>query len=153
MNKEKNPYYKLSEAKRALIIVTVFLIVANVLLGIILVRQSNGALKEHLDERLLDITNTAADMLDGDGFETITSRDESNENYVRAYEILKYFQDNIELEFIYCVRKMDDGTYIFTVDPAEEDCSEYGESVHITDALIAAYEGTPSVDAVPYEDA
>jgi signal transduction histidine kinase/ActR/RegA family two-component response regulator len=145
-------FLKMSETTSALVIVTVFLVVANVLLGFVLVRQSNGALKKQIDERLLDMTNTAADMIDGDAHELITQRDESNEGYVEIYNTLKSFQDNVELEFIYTVRKMEDGTYIFIVDPAEENCSEYGELVHVTEALEKAYDGVPSVDQVPYED-
>ncbi len=149
-NKSSNA--KMSEATSALIILTAFLVVANVLLGVILVKQSNGALKKQIDERLLDMTNTAADMIDGDAHELITKRDESNEGYVKIYNTLKSFQDNVELEFIYTVRMMEDGTYIFVVDPAQEDCSEYGELVHVTEALEEAFEGIPSVDQVPYED-
>ena len=143
---------KLSETTRALIIVMTFLITANVFLGIVLVRQSNSALKTHLDDRLLDIAKTAADMIDGDEYEAISGRDENDENYMRIYSTLKYFQDNIELEFIYGVRKLEDNTYIFTVDPAEEDASEYGELVHVTRALETAFEGESAVDSVPYED-
>ncbi|MBO6196322.1 MAG: response regulator [Butyrivibrio sp.] len=129
-----------------------FLITANVFLGIVLVRQSNSALKTHLDDRLLDIAKTAADMIDGDEYEAISGRDENDESYMRIYSTLKYFQDNIELEFIYGVRKLEDNTYIFTVDPAEEDASEYGELVHVTRALETAFEGESAVDSVPYED-
>ena len=143
---------KLSETTRALIIVMTFLITANVFLGIVLVRQSNSALKTHLDDRLLDIAKTAADMIDGDEYEAISGRDENDESYMRIYSTLKYFQDNIELEFIYGVRKLEDNTYIFTVDPAEEDASEYGELVHVTRALETAFEGESAVDSVPYED-
>ncbi len=143
---------KLSETTRALIIVMTFLIIANVFLGIVLVRQSNSALKTHLDDRLLDIAKTAADMIDGDEYEAISGRDENDESYMRIYSTLKYFQDNIELEFIYGVRKLEDNTYIFTVDPAEEDASEYGELVHVTRALETAFEGESAVDSVPYED-
>lgn len=152
MRKIRKQISKLSETTRALIIVMTFLIIANVFLGIVLVRQSNSALKTHLDDRLLDIAKTAADMIDGDEYEAISGRDENDESYMRIYSTLKYFQDNIELEFIYGVRKLEDNTYIFTVDPAEEDASEYGELVHVTRALETAFEGESAVDSVPYED-
>ena len=80
---------KLSETTRALIIVMTFLITANVFLGIVLVRQSNSALKTHLDDRLLDIAKTAADMIDGDEYEAISGRDENDESYMRIYSTLK----------------------------------------------------------------
>ena len=144
---------KLNETTKALLLLSAFLIIANVFLGMFLVKQSNAAMKALIDSRLLDISTTAADMIDGNGYETITSRDPSNPYYTQVYDTLKYFQDNIDLQFIYCIRARGDGTFYFTVDPALVDCSEYGEDVAITDALLTAQSGTSAVDAVPYEDA
>ncbi len=128
------------------------LLVANVATGVLLIRQYRSAMRTLIESRMLDITDTAADMIDGDAYERITERDESNPEYVDIYKTLEYFQENIDLEFIYGIRDMKDGTYIFTVDPAKEDCSEYGELVHFTDALYEASQGTHSVDKQPYTD-
>ena len=144
---------KIRETTLALIIMSAFLIVANVLLGLVLVKQSNGALRKQINWRMLDISSTAAYMIDGDEYEALKGRDEDDEVYRRIYDILFSFQHNIELEFIYGVNKADDGTYYFTVDPALENCSEFGETVKTTKALECAFEGEPSVDEVPYEDA
>ena len=144
---------KIRENILALIIMSAFLIVANVLLGLVLVKQSNGALRKQINWRMLDISSTAAYMIDGDEYEALKGRNEDDEVYRKIYDILFSFQHNIELEFIYGVNKAEDGTYYFTVDPALENCSEYGEIVKTTRALEEAFEGVPSVDEVPYEDA
>lgn len=49
-----------------LIIIGFFLLVVNVTLGIILTRQSSNAIRTMIHNRMLDISNTAAAMLDGD---------------------------------------------------------------------------------------
>ena len=150
---EEHKILKMRETTWALIIMSAFLIVANVLLGLVLVRQSNGALKKQIDYRMLDISNTVAYMIDGDSYEALTGRDEEDEFYRNIYNLLFSFQENIELEFIYGVKKDVDGTFYFTVDPALEDCSEYGERVKETQALVTSFEGTPAVDEEPYQDA
>ena len=141
---------KMRETTRALIIISLFLIFSNILLGLILVRQSNGALKRQIDERLLDISNTAAAIIDGDAYEDMSGSGDGE--YRIIYDVLYPFQENIELEFIYAAKKADDGTFYFTVDPAPVDYSEYGDKLQETPALVRAFEGIPSVDERAYED-
>ncbi len=144
---------KISETMSVLLIISVFLITANVLLGVVLVKQANGALKAQIDARMLDITNAAADMIVGDEFERITKEDvKKSDNFWRIYYTLKSFQDNIDLEFIYTIRQTADNEFVFVVDPAEEEPSEYGQQVVVTPALLLAAEGCATVDKVPYED-
>ena len=143
---------KLTDTTRALLTLSAFLILAILLLGLVLVRQSNEAIKKLIDARLLDITLTAADMIDGDVYQKITKEDENTSEYRKIYDTLKHFQDNMALEYIYCVDKQQDGTYTFSIDPAE-DPGEYGTPVKTTDALVNAFNGTADVDDLPYEDA
>ncbi len=135
-----------------LIMISVILLTGDGVLGFLLMRQSSTAMKEQIDARMLDISMTAADMLDGDAYEKITINDQDSPEFLKMYETLKYFQDNINLEFIYCIRKISDEEYIFTIDPAEHDPSEYGQKVAITEALKQASEGVSAVDKVPYQD-
>ncbi len=134
------------------ILVAVILLGANIASGLLLMEQSENAMKNLMQNRMLDISNTAAYMIDGDALEAITGRDESNSDYMKIYNTLDSFQRNIDLEFIYGIKKIDEETYIFTIDPAPVDCSEYGELVHYTDALGRAFTGAPSVDDEPYTD-
>ena len=51
---------------KAVVALCLLLLTANVLLGSVLSRQSMDAMKSLLDLRMLDISNTAAAMMDGD---------------------------------------------------------------------------------------
>ena len=62
------------------------------------------------------------------------------------------YVDNIELEYIYCVKDRGDGTFIFTIDPTVDDPGVYGEEIVSTEALLQASKGIAAVDDVPYVD-
>ena len=138
---------------RAVLLVTFFLIATSVILGTLLARQSNDALKTLIDERMLDVVNSAADMIDGDALKTITDQDRGTEAYDKMYATLSAFEKNIGLEFIYTAREVEDGKFIFIIDPATENASAYGEHLYVTDALRDAGKGIASVDEEPYRDA
>ncbi len=148
----KREKLKLTETTSALIVVSLFLTLALLVLGIILVKQSNEEMKQQIDSRLLNITETAADMIDGDEYQKITKESIGTPEYQKIFDTLAYFQSNIDLEFIYCIDIHDDGTFTFTIDPAPVDAAEYGQQVKVTDALISASKGNAAVDANPYQD-
>ena len=138
---------------RAILVVTLFLLVTSVVLGMSLTQQSRNAMKTLIDDRMLDVVNTAADMIDGDTLESATRQTLCSDEYQELFGTLAHFKRNIGLEFIYAIRPGDNGTYIFVADPAEKNASEFGDKVHITDALLIAGRGKPAVDEVPYTDA
>jgi signal transduction histidine kinase/ActR/RegA family two-component response regulator len=142
----------ITETTSALIIMSTFLTLAILTLGVVLVRQSNAEMKYQIDARLLDITETAADMIDGDEYKMLTRDSVGTAEYQRIYDILSYFQSNIDLEFIYCIDIQDDGTYTFSIDPAPVDAAEYGEKVAVTKSLVNAANGISDVDDLPYTD-
>lgn len=79
--------------------------------------------------------------------------DEGTEAYESIMRTLTYFQDNIDLKYIYCIRDTGDGTFTFGLDPTVEDPGEFGSPIVRTEALEKASKGTPSADEVHYEDA
>ncbi len=137
---------------KAIAVVTVFLFATSLILGTLLAQQSRHAMKTLIDDRILDVANTAADMVNGDALRDVTIDDLGTQEYDSIYSTLSSFEKNIGLEYIYTVRKVDDDTFIFVIDPASENASDYGELVHVTEALRTASEGTPAVDAEPYRD-
>ena len=143
---------KMNYTIKAVAAIAAVLLAVNLVLGGVLLRQSKRALKTLIDERMLDISNTAADMIDGDILERLTAADEGTAAYQSVYDALAVFQRNIDLEYIYTVREDADGSFIFIIDPAEENASEYGDIVHYTEALGAAGRGTPAVDSDSYQD-
>ena len=143
---------KLTRSSRYMIFVSVFLVVINALLGFLLTKQSDLAIRTLIHDRMLDISNTAAAMIDGDVLEKVGEDNLDCPECLKIYETLAYFQNNIELEYIYCVKDRGDGTFIFTIDPTVDDPGEYGEEIVCTDALLQASRGVATVDDVPYVD-
>ena len=144
---------KLSLRFRSILFVSLFMLTTNLALGAVLVRQAGNATKTQINDRMLDIVNTAASMLDGDVLKNLTAEDKDTPEYRETLNILKRFLDNIELDYIYYVRDMGNGTFTFGIDPDPVAPGEFGSPVVYTDALNKASKGTPSVDEVPYEDA
>ncbi len=131
--------------------VCVFLLTVNVVLGFVLMRQSDKAMRTLIENRMLDVSNTAAAMLDGDAMAGLKAGDEDTDDYQTIYRTLSYFQNNFALEYIYCVRDLGGGNFVFLVDPSDVP-GEFGEPVAYTDALYQASLGTASVDKEPYGD-
>jgi diguanylate cyclase (GGDEF)-like protein len=143
---------KMNPASKYLIYVCVVLIMFNAFLGMFLTRQSSRAMKNLINNRMLDISNTAAAMLDGDELENLKAEDINSPEYQNVLKMLTYFQENIELEFIYCIKDMGDKNFILTVDPTATDPGAFGTPIVYTDALYRASLGLDSVDEKPYED-
>jgi diguanylate cyclase (GGDEF)-like protein len=122
-------------------------------LGSLLVRQSKASIITLMQTRMLDIANTAAAMIDGDVLAHISPEDQGTDGYETIMKTLTYFQDNIDLKYIYHIRDMGDGTFSFGLDPTVDDPGEFGSPIVYTDALYKASKGTAAADEVPYHDA
>ena len=143
---------KMSLRAKVILLVSVFLLTTNILLGMALMWQSRNAMKTQINERMLDTVNTAAAMLDGDVLDRLTAEDAGTPEYESVLQTLIRFRDNIKLDYIYYVRDEGDGTFTFGIDPDPVAPGEFGSPVVYTDALYAASKGTPAVDEKPYED-
>ena len=146
----------MDRAKRTsgyLILSVIFVLFVNLSLGLLLMRKASDSMISLLQTRMLDISNTAAAMLDGDTLRDVTPEDKGTPQYDNVMKTLTYFQDNIELNYIYCIRDMGDGTFTFGLDPTVEDPGEFGSPIVYTDALYKASKGEASADNTKYEDA
>lgn len=135
-----------------LIVICAFLLAVNVSLGYVLTRQSNKAMRSLIESRMLDVANTAASMLDGDALAKLEADDTNTPAYQSALRTLTSFEENIELEYIYCVRHLGDGNFVFMIDPDPEAPGAFGDHIPYTDALFQASLGKPAVDKEPYQD-
>ncbi|MCR5344413.1 MAG: response regulator [Butyrivibrio sp.] len=135
-----------------IMIVSAILLIGDMLMGIILMKQSQTAIKTIINGRMLDIANTAAAILDGDVMDKLTAEDEGTEAYETEKNKLMAFQDSIDLKYIYCVNDSGNKHFTFSIDPTEEDPGIFGDDIVYTDGLYEASLGTPSVYEVPYED-
>ena len=138
---------------RLILLVSIVILVSNLALGTVLILQSRSATKTQINERMLDIVNTAADMLDGDVLDRLTAEDEGTAEYQQVMDTLVKFRDNINLDYIYYVKDKGDGTFTFGIDTDPVAPADFGSPVVYTDALYTASQGTPAVDKEPYEDA
>ena len=143
---------KLNLNKRFLLLATIFLLIVNSSLGFLLMRQSTKAMRALIANRMLDVSNTAAAMIDGDVLGNISKEDEDTPEYQAILKTLTYYQENIELKYIYCIRDLGNKQFVFSLDPTVEDPGEFGEPIVYTDALYKASLGTAAVDEEPYED-
>ena len=137
---------------RSLMIALVLMLIIHIIMGVMLITMSKNAIREQIDARMLDAVNTAAFQLSGDELKRITGDDTESEEYVNALSLLRSFQQNIKLDYIYAVKINDDGTFAFLIDPDIEDPADYGEKIETTEALIKASKGTPAVDKVAVTD-
>ena len=136
-----------------MVLLLLILFIVNTILGVLLTFQSSSAMKSQIKERMLDITNTAASMLDGDILRDLTPDDKGDPGYEATIRTLREFRQNIELEYIYCIRDEGNKQFTFGVDSMVRDHSEFGDPVVYTDALYSASKGMPAVDDVSYKDA
>ena len=143
---------RLNPTARSLILICVLLGAANILLAGVLINDSRRAIREQIESRMLDVANTAAAMLNGDELRVLRAENRDTPAYKNTLDILSRFEQNIELAYIYCVRAMPDGAFIFTIDPDPESPGSFGEHIATTDALVGASLGTPGVDREPYTD-
>ena len=136
----------------SLIYSMILLFAGTIIMGLVMMQNSKIAMREQISQRMLDITNTAAYMMDGDALAVMQKEDAGTPAYEQAMDTLRNFQENINLEYIYGIRAEEDGTFTFTVDPTVDDPGEFGSPIVTTDALKLAAQGTAAVDKEPYED-
>ena len=142
----------LSLTMTSMVVVVIVVVLVTGLIGLILSSQSSDAMRTLINERMLDISNTAADMMDGDALAGMTKEDVGSPEFEKGMRTLRTFYDNIELEFIYCIYNRGNGQYVFGLDPSDEP-GQFDDPVVTTPALEAAFRGVSSVDQQAYEDA
>ena len=142
---------KLRSNKRNYILALILLMLTNISMGVTLMLLDKNALRKQIDQRMLDVANSAADLLDGDEMKDLKPDDKGSESYQKVYDVLRVFQVNIELEYIYGIRQENDRSFSFTVDPSD-DPAEFGAPILSTASLRKASKGTPAVDRKSHVD-
>ena len=141
-------------AIKIIVVALIVMFITNVLLSLILLRNSMKTATTLINERMLDIANCGAAVINGDHLKTLTKDDVNTPEYQSVLNSLVVFRDNINkehLKFIYCAYQGDDGEFYFSVDPSF-DAAPFGEKLNHADGIYAAIKGTPSVDSMPYSD-
>ncbi len=143
---------KVRTSMRNFLLALALLLTTNILMGVTLMTMSKHSLRDQVEERMLDVSKAAAAQIDGDVIKHLTAEDKDTEEYIRTLNILRSFQDNIDLDYIYGITPGPNDTFTFSIDPDREDPAYFGEAIEATDALKAAAKGVPSVDKQPHSD-
>ena len=145
-------YHGIGLTTRYVVVVGLLLFAANVILGLVMMRQAEAAMKTMIQKNMLDLSNTAAALLDGDAVGAFTEEDVGSPAYQEALRELSVFQNNADIEFIYAVRQAGENSYVFILDADPVDPGQFGEEILVTNALVQAGKGIATVDDSPAED-
>lgn len=143
---------KTSLATQYVIYFGLILLFANIVLGVVLMIQSTNSLHEVIRKNMLDISNSAANLVDGDLFDTINEDSLEGEAFKEVYAQLSVFQHNVDIKYIYSARRIDEETFIFVVDADPDEPAAFGEKVVVSQALKTAANGTPDIDNATVSD-
>ena len=140
-------------SSRIIFLIVVVLLVSNSIICVVSIVFSRSAIKKSIQQRMLDIANCASGSVDGDVLGSLTAEDTTSPEYLKIYDTLSIFRDNVELEYVYSIKNAGRGVFIFTIDTDPDTPAAFGDKVKYTDALNTAAHGTGAVDSTPYEDA
>ena len=137
---------------KIIFLVEFIILITSTLFCTVSLYRARVGIRKAIQQRMLDISNCAAGSVDGD---ILGALDESNiggPEYNDLYSRLAVFRDNVELEYVYTIKKVGEKDFIFTMDLDQVRPASYGDSVEYTEALASAGRGTAAVDEVPYSD-
>lgn len=143
---------KTSLTTQYVLAVGALLLVTNIIIGLVVLRKSTAGIQTLIRKNMLDISNTAAGLLDGDALGALTEEDVGGAVFNDVYKKLSVFQNNNDIEYIYAVRQDGPDSFVFTVDPDPVDPGAFGEPVLVTEAMRKAGEGEAAVDNSPAQD-
>lgn len=89
---------------RYVVIVGLLLFAANVILGLVMMRQAENVMQTMIRKNMLDLSNTAAGLLDGDTLASFTEADVGSPVYNDQLSHLSVFQSKADIESTPCVR-------------------------------------------------
>ena len=143
---------KLSFTSRYVLAFGLLMLLANTVLGVVILYQSTSTVRSLISKNMLDVVRSAADLLDGDTLAALTEEDVDGKTYRDIEDRLIVFQSHEDIQFIYTVRQVDEGKFVFIVDPDPDDPAAFGEEIVLPEALIQAGKGQPAVDRMTAAD-
>ncbi len=144
---------KISIFNQMFIWLAVLLLLGNGILGVVAYRHSEDTLFEQIQGNVKNIASSSAAHVDGELLAGIEVGDEGTDEYNQIIDQLELFRDNAELEYIYTLRQLEDGTVVFVVDSDPEEPAAIGDECELTDGLEKAFaEGVTFADEEPFTD-
>ncbi len=149
----------LSFSTKVVAVVSGFLLVVDLAIGTIMMVTSIKRMQGVIQNKVLEVSATAAALLDGDSIKALTKDDHDNktEPYMKAYNTLSAFKTSAveghgELAFIYVVVQREDNKIVFSIDPSDDPGVFLEEETIYTAALLNAFKGQPGFDDQAYQD-
>ena len=144
---------KITVTVRILIVAIVIFTITILLIAYLSISQSRNTVNSLMENRMLNTVNSAAAMVDGDDLKTLRGEisDSGKEPFQRVIDVLTPFYKAVGLEYIYAIKKLDNG-YGVVADPDFESEDEYGELIEVTPALESAFAGKPGSDRTSTKD-
>lgn len=144
---------KMSIFNQLFILLAILLLIGNGILGMVAYKHSEESLFKQIQGNVVNLASTAAAHVDGELFQEIEIGDEGTDAYNQIVKQLSLFRDNAELEYIYTLRQLSDGSAIFVVDSDPEEPAAIGDECEMTDALNATFlQGNALADDEPFTD-
>ena len=137
---------------KIILMVEGIILISSILFGTVSVVRSRNAIRKSIQQRMLDIANCAAGSVNGDVLKTIDEHNIKSPEYNDIFSKLTVFRDNVDLEYVYCLREAEDGSFYFVMDTDKISPASYGDEAEYTDALAKAGKGKAAVDEKPYTD-
>ena len=137
---------------KIVLMVEAILLISSILFCSVSIYMSRIGIRESIQQRMLDIANCASGSVNGEVMKNLSEDTVGSIAYNNIYDTLAVFRDNVELEYVYCIKEAEPGHFIFTMDLDQQDPASYGDDVKFTEALAKAGRGTAAVDEVPYTD-
>ncbi len=144
---------KISMFNQLFIWLAILLLAGNGILGFVAFKHSKDSLFEQIQANVINLSQSASAHVSGDILQTIEVGEEGSDDYNTLLEQLALFRDNAEIEYIYTLRKIEDGTVVFVVDSDPEEPAAIGEECELTDAMERTFiEGATFADDEPFTD-
>ncbi|MBO4689109.1 MAG: response regulator [Clostridiales bacterium] len=137
---------------KIILMVEGIILISSILFCTVSIYRARVGIRKAIQQRMLDIANCASGSVNGDVLGGLDEDKVGSAEYNNVYDTLAVFRDNVELEYVYCIKEASPGNFIFTMDLDQYTPASYGDSVEYTDALARAGRGEAAVDEVPYTD-
>ncbi len=137
---------------KIIFLVEFIILITSTLFCTVSIYRARVGIRKAIQQRMLDISNCAAGSVNGDILAGLDEEMIGTPEYDDLYSRLAVFRDNVELEYVYTIKKVGEKDFIFTMDLDQVRPAAYGDSVKYTEALASAGRGVAAVDEVPYSD-
>ena len=129
------------------------LLVSDIILGLMVYNRSKSLLISQIKDNAANIDKCVAQSVDGTLLDTIQEGDEGSDNYNEVLASLELYRDNAGVEYVYTIRKNEQGISVFVVDSDPDEPGLPGEDFgDDSEEIEDAYMGETVVNPEPYTD-